>query len=360
MNNLFIISTPFHLFCALNIACSEYVGDKNSFLIEGVGLHAFSSSLGLVAKEIGGEVIEVRNEAGKINKARDFASLLSKRAFSHSSKYSIFERVVVFSPSLLSAAVRQSNPSAEFVLAEDGSGTYSGLILSRRAYFDSCESNSDLWSNFCRLYFKDTLYLRPEKVLVFCPELVDYRYSCPILPIRFSEAAISLFLIALGLVEDAELSLEGKIVFLGQCYPEIGLSDSDIVELKELERYSDEVLFRRHPRSKLSPSCFNLHSSKSWEVSSKTLSNSSVLVSIGSSAMLTPKMIYGVEPFLVFTHRLHPKMDKSFYASFEDLYARAKALYQGVGKVFAPSSLDEYRCLMQKTREWGLDCEGEK
>lgn len=350
MDVLYVVSTPYHLLVAASILYERIETEIPSFLIEGKSLYSYKDSISDFVVPLGGKV-NCCNEAGKWNKFWDFCHLIINRLRLHkNAQNNNYQKVYVFSPSLKSALIRQSNPEAEFVLAEEGSGTYSGLIVSRKAYFDSCAQCKDMFSKIICAYFGDSLFYRFSKVMIFRPECVSFNYSIPLSKLNVQDQAIKLYSELIEYRDTVGL-LDKRVVFMGQCNSEIGLEDADVIELDELSKLVPDALFKPHPRSRNPKSKLHILDTKSWELSCNLMSNDTVIVSIESSGLTTPKIIFDIEPYIIFTYRLHPEITDAFYASFETSYERAKQIYSDKSRVFAPTSIDEFKSIINRLTE---------
>lgn len=81
-----------------------------------------------------------------------------------------------------------------------------------------------------------------------------------------------------------------------------------------------------------------------WEVllALDYLDEDATLISVGSSALYTPKILFGLEPKLVFLYKL-VGMNTAQVKQFDEMVADLRRRYIDPNKVFVPSSSDELR-----------------
>ena len=354
MNVLYVVQTPLHLLVATSLLYNNN-NEVPFFQIEGELILKYSDSIRAIANQLGGDLVGTCSGGGLKNSMKYFRRIFIKRVIpNRKQSRNIYDKVVVFSPSMNCVEIRQAYPNADFVLAEDGSGTYSGLIMSRKAYLDKHKNSNNSSSKLLKLIFGNTLFLNFSQVMVFRPDCVTYDYGIPILPITIQDEAIELYRKMIGDTE-TQMSLANRAVFMGNFNPEIGLKDDEIIELNELFRIMPNALYRAHPRSSEKYEIDKMHVSKSWEVSCKTANENTILVSMGSSGLTTPKMIYDTEPFLIFTYKLHRNMIPGFYSSFELSSERAKKLYTNKNKVYAPDTIEDYIDIIREIVDISID-----
>lgn len=96
--------------------------------------------------------------------------------------------------------------------------------------------------------------------------------------------------------------------------------------------HPNEVLDENHQR-------FNLYQYEiPWELNIKIIKNSNILISVFSTASVTPKILSDKEPTIIFLFRiLYPY---EFFKA-EEFFERVKNSYRNKNKVLAPKSIDE-------------------
>lgn len=348
MNILFIITTKYHLGCALDIFTRFYQTDQCDIAIIGSGLQKDSKLIADAAKYMQGEIVLLTEESGKLNKMRDMALLLYRSCITPK-KAKKYDRMIVFSPSLISARYRLENPQAEVCLGEDGTGSYSGLILKRFAYFDASLKSDRKPAKLMRGIFKSKLDLNPCEIYVYQPEAVTYHYPFPVKKISRTVKTNEIIRNAMGSHDDNVPCC--RAVFLGQCYDELDLNSTDMIEITEASNiFGNEFSYRKHPRDNWVSRNIKLDLAKDWELLCENVSEDSVFISLGSTALQSPKYLYDKEPYLVFTYKLHPKMSKGFSQSFELLSKSLKKLYHHSDKIYVAENIDDYIAILESIK----------
>lgn len=127
-----------------------------------------------------------------------------------------------------------------------------------------------------------------------------------------------------------------------------------VVALIEEGRLNDGLpwLIRRHPRSLdtgfLDANARNYRQDDSWsweiEAASGLVTDESVLMAFGSSALFVPHELFGKKPALVYLYRLLPEGSR-FKNAFKNECERAKQAYGG-GRVYDPATVEELEALV--------------
>ena len=314
MKILFIVTTRYHTGCALDIFA--HLNQKVCCDIAAVGGALKKDQMFVLesAKHMGGEVVLFTEESGTLNKFRDLMLLFYRLLFNP--KINRYDRLVVFSPSLISARYRLENPGATVYLGEDGTGSYSGLILDRFAYFDYSLKRKSIIAKMFSCIFKSKILLNPSGIYVYQPEAINFNYPFPIE--RITRVPETNMLIRNMMGEEGTNIKCTRAVFIGQHYQEIGIRSTNMSEIFEANRiFAKDFSYRKHPRDEWSPKNIKLESSKDWEVLCETVNESSVFISLGSTALQSPKYLYNKEPYIVLTYKLHPEISNEFIQSFE-------------------------------------------
>lgn len=343
MRTLFIVTTKYHLGIALDILASQEISATCDLAVIGTALKNEQVLLDNAIKYMKGEIVLETEESGMLNKVRDTMLLFFKLLFPL--KKEVYDCIIVFSPSLISARYRLENPNAIVYLGEDGTGSYSGLILDRFAYFDRSLKKNNWVSKFFRFIFKGKLNLNPSGLFLYQPGAITCNYLFP--QYKISRMAKTNIIMRNSLTQTTNGDHLSKVVFLGQCYQEVGLSSLEMSEITEANNiFKDDFSYRKHPRDNWVPKNIRLDLSKDWELLCETIDENSILISLGSTAIQSPKFMYDKEPYIVFTFNLHPNLDKEFKHSFETFAKKLKELYRGKNKVIIVKDYEEYMAVL--------------
>lgn len=103
--------------------------------------------------------------------------------------------------------------------------------------------------------------------------------------------------------------------------------------------HPNEVLNGIHDRFEM------YHTNLPWELNINSSEDSSILISVFSTAAITPKILYNKEPRLIFLFRLlHPYL----FFQAEEFLERVKNSYQNKDRVVAPRTINELSEILSK------------
>lgn len=142
-------------------------------------------------------------------------------------------------------------------------------------------------------------------------------------------------------------SINEKLVFLFSRFREELDEKSRSIVRKIVERYGkDSLLFKDHPRLPASGyegvNKYPREKETLWEcVCMNNDCKNKVLISVISSAMYVPKLLFDQEPVLVFLFRLIPALTNVREKSFYDFTLRLRKVYSDPSKVFIPETEEE-------------------
>lgn len=135
------------------------------------------------------------------------------------------------------------------------------------------------------------------------------------------------------------------------------IEDFELAEKKCLSVFEkiledEDFVIKRHPRNQkgIATRFSAFHTIAPWECCLSELDNldESVLISISSTALLTPKLLGGKEPYLIILTRLFTEsmksrgnMEEAVIDKIAVLFEKTRQLYNNPNKIFMPESLDE-------------------
>lgn len=105
-------------------------------------------------------------------------------------------------------------------------------------------------------------------------------------------------------------------------------------------------VYKAHPlENDVPPEIPRFNSNGPWELQLKTLPDNATLISYFSTALITPKLLYGKEPRLIFLFRLIS--DFEFFMA-EEVVLNLRKVYSDPSRVCLPESWDELEKLLKK------------
>ncbi len=126
--------------------------------------------------------------------------------------------------------------------------------------------------------------------------------------------------------------------------------DHEVLDV--LKMYKDDVLYCPHPRYPTQSEDFMIaRKNQVWEMKALSLEDidDTCLVSINSTAVFNPKLLFDQEPYIIFVY----KLVKLFYdwSLFEETINRFKNEYRNPEKVMIPETLDELKECLSRYKE---------
>lgn len=155
-------------------------------------------------------------------------------------------------------------------------------------------------------------------------------------------------------VSGAEIYKDNKLVYLTE--PDI---DNDFEICNKIFSLCGDILVRPHPRQKDCSKyngCIDRNAGM-WELlSSAFISEKHVLISCFSTAQLTPFMLFGIEPVLIFTYRLYLKrLEGELVKNIESMIEKLKENYSDAQKIIVVNSFEEIAYCVKRIINGGID-----
>ncbi|WP_304427547.1 hypothetical protein [Dubosiella newyorkensis] len=237
-----------------------------------------------------------------------------------------------------------SNADVWFI--EDGTGSYHGRI------------GNAIDSNIARLInpilHKGPEYIHPSRLYVYKPEICKSEYNdlkiCRLNPVRQDSKYYINIVEVFGNVSNKN---DYRITYISQ---PLNIKEYTVYErniFKKIWGMESNLTVRIHPTEKLKdyleyPELCVDDGSYQWEVQCETqISDNSILIGTCSTAQITPILIYGKEPFLIFTLYLYKNVIPfDLLKRWEQLVMDVKRLYADPNKIFIPKNEAELlKCL---------------
>lgn len=250
--------------------------------------------------------------------------------------YNCYDYLVVPKFSRITAAIWQLNKKAKLQICEDGLGTY---YLGLDSFLVS-KSNS--YKKMYKLFNHKRDFLDFEKIYLNYPNLYRGKYDNKILSIPKANSSY-LEKIKDYFPQDFNDNLDKDIYWLSQ-----HSMDTDINKIisSSLLEHSEKVICCPHPRYKDDGELpFIKSQGKIWEIRCLGLKNidNYLLLSVNSTACLTPKMLFNKEPYVILTYKLMDNQNVN--SSLEYVINEFKKTYKNPEKIMIPETkkeLDNY------------------
>lgn len=313
----FVCETPYHLMNAINFVINQADFELTTFDLFLRSEHYLPDSIlkNLEEHHIFANVYQYSYTAGDfgssdlLSKLRNIVNpnaVIRKHIIAGGvpSKYDLlFYAYPTFMPIWLARA----NPKAKIYFYEDGSGNYANSIdlpkmIKKEKLRFLLRFSSNPWNRIYGIY-------------VYNPNLCKSSVSKTILKLPDFSADEKTLRILKNVFNYKESTLyqQRKIVFLSQPADDIwdvnGMKSVNETIIKKISQtYSDQLVIRYHPRDNGTINGFACSDdyNNMWElICAKDIDNDSVLISLLSTAQMTPKLIFNKEPHIIFTFRLY-------------------------------------------------------
>ncbi len=346
MNNLFLVHTPFQLMNCLNIIENYYSDSANEIAF----LHKNVDSFSFLVKKYNENITtysydmlfeEVRTRTKLMRRLSLVLSLLHGRITvgNIENKNQIYDSLFIPSENIACNIVynhfRKFNDSLSLYVYDDGVGTYAKDYLSGK--------NHKIYEKISVLLFGSFFWKNIERVFCYQPELIiDDELNIERVKM-FSNAKVeNLFSQNLSdsLIDKYSKS---KVIYLDQ--GKLPLSYENTTSFLEIcNRICDEneVLLKNHPRVKPVYESNSFIVDDSGNTFESVLFNieieNKVLVSMCSTSCLTPFILKGKHPYVIFLGMLNTD---EYNATFTSLYFQNVITNYESNKIFLPRNNKE-------------------
>lgn len=259
--------------------------------------------------------------------------------------FASYEKIYFATANTTAANMIKINPSAELILFEDGTGSYSGNII-RQAV-------GRLHLMFARVFHVGVYICRPTKLLVnnvnMCKSNVvpeEKILPLPKLSDKFIEFCNKIF----GIYAERE---KNNICWFSQpvAYLPDAVETRNIIA-RSLYPYKEKVIVRMHPRELDYDYYrdFNIDMGDDmWEL--KILNadvDKMILIAPFSTAQVTPKLIFNLEPTLIFVHEFSFLKSMGRVHDVEIFISDLKKSYRNPEKIYTPHTPEEFAEILKQ------------
>lgn len=352
--NLFVCSTPYQIYNAVNISQSLFNEEISDIYV----LNVSSSILEIYNKIKESKIfrkvylIEVDKNT-KNNKFFYYINRLKKIIFTKRmipNQDSMYDRIFIVGTEVFSKVIYyywyNKNNKIDLCYFEDGTGSYSRILI---------ESRNLLKHRILR-------YIKGFDIIRNCKYLYVYRPDCVMSSFK------SIELIQIPLINKTEKYMNKLKNILKKSeneniYNNFIFFDSDFgnniilnqqieyVRILKKELGNKKFHMKLHPNSNINlygDGIDILKTTDGFEIINLEYNVSEkVLISIMSSACLTPKLIYNEEPYIVFLYNLS-KETRDYAPDFLKLVNKIKNIYDKPEKILIPNTIQEYKEMINK------------
>lgn len=353
MRNLFFCSTQYQLISAANIAGCVYPNDNNEIVIVGCIAH-IRENLVNNAEQIGCFSKVYLMKTGPVNgNVWSYCCCIVSLLFPSSLNATKIQtdRVFIVATEIYSRIAAcyllQKKRANELFYFEEGVGSYAEILRKCEIYNASNK----------RLKYRFGFYLaeRCQGMFLYCPELIGENhleipiYEIPNIVVG-SAWAKSLYK-ALSDTESHQFASGDVLLF-----DTLHIDDSTKkLALREIEIanavFGNGLIVKPHPSDPdpfKSDSIRVLQNSQSMEILNLLHSfDDKILIAYNSTAVLSPKIIFGEEPTIIILYKLDKKHKnddcKLFFEKIEKIYVNKERFYM-------PNTLDEFKEILERLK----------
>ncbi|MGS2777500.1 hypothetical protein ACVBAX_08975 [Robertmurraya sp. GLU-23] len=350
MKNLFLVGTPYNLFNTINLIQTNYVNSVNDiFIFNFSNLDQYINRLETLSGVSNIYYINCNNRYSRKNKNKFVGHLLLSYDlfFSNSLKKELpnikYDQLFIPSDNLAYRIIYdeylKKNNQVRLSFYEDGLFTYYNVFRDR----------NKLGEILFKLKFSYNFIDNIDEIFIYKTQLIrNYNKNIhlkPILSMTNNESINYIFKIDPSLKEITDINNAG-LIFFDQNLHKLRSNNifmNDVMNLFTGIDKLGELLVKMHPLNKDKDTKNNvnyMYSSLPFEVIINNIENidNKILVSVYSTACLTPKIVYDKEPYVILLFALFkeslPKINYEFFTN-------VKSLYRDKDKVCIPKSIEE-------------------
>lgn len=226
------------------------------------------------------------------------------------------------------------NKNARIILLEDGIISYQG---------DERVLRQETWMNIIlnKVFHKGDLSISVESLYLNNIDFKANSYPYLIKPMPILDQQTIKLLKQVFDCEEIN-TYDKKVIYLDQPLEAEPCVNPNIEQkiLEVLIAINDKLILREHPNKICISNGFKKEEYRIiWELRASEINDSSTLIGYFSTAQMTPFIIYGKIPNLIFMYRLILNKNSKRYKNIDNLIMRFKKSYPG--EIIIPESLDE-------------------
>ena len=227
------------------------------------------------------------------------------------------------------------NPKARVVLFEDGTANYvydqiASLAPIRKKYYGFLK----------KVFNKGPLCMTVSALYVNNPGMMIGTRPYPVYPLgEYDDGLLDLLARAYNYDKTEEIYKNKEVVFLGQPQTTLNVPTYSETELVRNLSVMTDMVYRKHPLQKdLETFACEDTVRPMWELACRNIDENCALVAQFSTAQITPYMVYGKCPTLVFFYKISCK-PSSRRNTYKQLIDMVRQNY--TGKIYEPETMEE-------------------
>lgn len=253
----------------------------------------------------------------------------------------MYDVIIIAFPNPLIVNFCQIYSDAEIWFIEDGTGSYHGKI--------GHAISSKISRIINPILHKGAEYISPTKLYVYKPEICKAEYSgLKISKLTALDANSPNYKYIENIFGTTEVTNPSKLTYISQPIKMGKYTEEERKVFSSVWEYKSDLQVRIHPTESTKDYAeFNgilIDSGiNQWEMKcAKNITNDSILIGTCSTAQITPKLIYDIEPYIIFTLNIYSNvLPEDLSERLRQLIDDVQSLYKNKNKVLIPSSIDE-------------------
>lgn len=260
-------------------------------------------------------------------------------------QYTGYDEIYASTMTMFVVCLLQLNHQAKFYMIDEGISGYAGDPLTGHLSWRQ--------KLFTAVFRRGAAAVKPECVFMYQIENAKKHTNLPIkempnLNEEFLEKVRRVFKI-----EGEEKSCNAKLIWL--THPdelERGTESTDKKVSDFLQKYKNHIMVRQHPRDArdyLYQGFLVDYERKMWELEIPLLNiENTTLIGAFSTAQMTPKMLYNLEPRVLFLCPLYKEnYGRELYANIQQAIYEFKALYKHPERIIMIENLDKLQEVLE-------------
>lgn len=246
-------------------------------------------------------------------------------------------------------AMIRLNSEVEVIFFEDGTGSYSGNVITK--------GKGKIYDFLYKVFHIGTSVCRPSALFVnnikMCSSITvpkDRIFPLPEMDNGFIDFCSKIFD-----VNDVSTEERNSVFWLSQPSDDTPGADEARGKIRAcLLPYKDKITVRMHPRDNDAEYYRDFtvdYGHDMWELSilsKKDRADSLILIASYSSAQINPKILFDMEPVLIFLNHLNASTSHEEYDRVDGQIEDMRKAYRDPEKIYTPKTPEELSAVLQK------------
>lgn len=289
-----------------------------------------------------------------------FPNIAVKDAIKPQKSFFEYDEIYIFSATRFPCDMIYTNRNAKIKYIEDGMDSYIGRIAKKKVV----GKKQKIYNWIVR---RDMSRIYPQEVYVNVPKLCIKNLGYSVKKISNEQMHYNEIRDSLKRIynyKESDLYRGDKIIYLGQAFVIDGMGEGIEKIEEEISKafleFEDQVVYRKHPRENnysTNWKCVD-KGDNMWElICQENIGENSVLISSFSTALFTPKLLFGKEPWLIYTHKLYKDyfiesnvMTEGLNEGINSMISNLKQSYKCPEKIICVSKIDELKEVIRKIK----------